>query len=107
MKIVYLLFQDKFATRFMQDADVFEKFKVIVKPLVEASVIDDWGQKNIDAIIQKVEGSQFSLVAAFESNGVIHYSDPKVKLISNGKGFGLLSDYIGDHTPKPKQKKGK
>ena len=92
MRQVALLFSDSKITQFMQHADLFERFKVILKPIVYATVVDDWGQKHIDAIKSKF-GEDYKLVAAVGEKSVI-YVDPEVKVVSDGQKWCLLEDYL-------------
>ncbi len=66
-KTVYFLFRDVWLTTFMQDADVFEKFKVLVKPPVRAEVRKDWGKKEVELVYK--HDDRYILVAAVGTDG--------------------------------------
>ena len=87
------LFSDQFKTRFMQAADVFESFKVIVCNPVTLDLADD----RLEAAVEAAKTSsddKYRLVAAYEPGGPVHYADPEVKVISDGTRWCLLQDYI-------------
>lgn len=92
MREVVLLFGDKFVTRFMQDTGTFESYKVLMKPPLRAEVVDDWGESHIQAIKRQVEQSNYHLIAAVGEE--IYYSDPTVKVVSNGTGWTMFADYL-------------
>lgn len=99
MKKVNILFSDRFITRFMQHADMFERFKVIVTPLVTATVVDDFGPTHVEAIRKEAENS-YPLVAIYDET-TVYYRDKNVKAISTGLEWGLLDDLLeGKHEQK-------
>lgn len=87
---VLLIFSDKLVSRFMQDADIFEPFKVFVKPVVEATVVEGWGPENIE-VMRNFEGN-YQLVAVVGENFV--WTDPAVKVVSFGDTFTMLDEYV-------------
>ena len=91
---VILVLSDKFLTQFMQAADVFESFKVVIKDPVIATVEDDFGPANIEAIKAKCDAGKYGLVACIGFDK-IHYSDIAVKVVSTGGNWATLDDYIG------------
>ncbi len=98
MKEVTILMSDKFKTRFMQDADMFEKFKVVLMPPIKATVIDNFGQTNVEAIKRECKDGPYDLVAIYDKE-TIFYRNPAVKVISDGNQWGLLDDML----PKKRQ----
>lgn len=93
MKVVFLLYEDRMSTRVMQALDLFEKFKVVMQPLVRASVVDDWGQPHL-AKIRGLDNEYNRLIAAFGSDGTCHYRDEAVRVVSDGRNWQTLDDYI-------------
>lgn len=92
MKEVVLLFSDKFLTGFMQNADMFEPFKVVMKEPVYASVVDDWGDSHIEAIKRQCADGNYDLIAAVGEE--VYYSNPAVRVVSNGQGWAMLDEYL-------------
>jgi hypothetical protein len=92
MKQVVLIFSDKFMTQFMQHADMFEPFKVVVKEPVYASVVDDWGNSHIEAIKRQCADGNYDLIAAVGEE--VYYSNPAVRVVSNGQGWAMLEEYL-------------
>jgi hypothetical protein len=93
MKKVTILFKDHFKTAFMQNADVFESFKVLVTSTV-ATVVDDFGESHVQAILEKTnEDTNYGVVAIFDKEKV-YYRDPEVKVVSNGHVWNLLDDML-------------
>lgn len=88
---VKLLFSHNLHTKAMQSFDVFEKFKVVVMPVVVAQVAEDFGDKNIEAI--KATSIDYDLVAIFTEDKV-YYRNPEVKVISDGRNWATLDDYL-------------
>lgn len=72
-------------TRFAQDADLFEKFKVVVEPICTATVVADFGESHIEVIRKQ---GHYDLVAIFD------YRNPDVKVISNGRNWAMLDDLL-------------
>ena len=93
MKNVTLLFSNKFMTEFMQNADMFEPFKVVIEEPLHATVVDDWGKSHIAAIKRHCKKDNYELVAAVGDEKV-YYSNPKVKVVSNGQGWMMLEEYL-------------
>lgn len=93
MKLI-LLFSDKIITQFMQHADVFEKFKVLIQKPVIVDVIDDFGASNIEAMnaVCAADG-KFDLVACIGREKV-YFTNPAVKVVSTGKEWAIIEDYI-------------
>lgn len=77
----------------MQTADVFEEFKVVVKPLVKAQVVDDFGAKHVEAIKASLKNTPYSLIAIFDKD-TVHYRNPDIKVISTGIEWCLLDDFM-------------
>lgn len=72
---------------------MFEPFKVFIKPPVFVTVVEGWGEKNIEAIRRICdEEKKYSLVAAIGPD--IVWTDPKVKVVSFGDGWAMLDDYV-------------
>ena len=90
-KKVTMLLSDRFKTRFMQDADVFEGFKVLVMPPVKATVVRHFGKKHIEAILRQCDSQPYDLVAIYDDRKT-YYRNPNVKVISDGEKWGLLDD---------------
>ena len=93
MPEVMILLSDRRMSKLMQDADVFEKFKVILLPAVRATVVADFGDSNVKAILRNLESGNQSLVAIYNDK-VVFYRDPDVKCVSNGKTWCLLDDLL-------------
>jgi len=93
MREVKILLSDNFTTRFMQHADMFERFKVAVKPLLKATVVDDFGEKNIEAMQKRMKDAPYTLVAVFDKD-TIYYRNPDVKVVSTGTQWCLLDDFL-------------
>jgi hypothetical protein len=91
MKVAFL-FKNDFLTKFAQEADLFESFKVVVHPNAFVVSLDSWNQEQMDSAINS-KGEGFSLVACFGPD-VIHWVDPTVKVLSTGKQWFLIEDYI-------------
>ena len=92
-----LLFRDGITTAFMQHADVFEKFKVAIGPVLIATL--EAGRDPIE-VAEKVREASLapaakgcSLVAAWNADGV-YYQDPTVKAVSTGGRWATLEDFI-------------
>ena len=84
-------------TRFMQDADLFERFKVIAKPAkIVLTLKDGCSDAQAMADLKKIlEAAGQRVVAVFIPNipdGA--WVDETVKCISNGKEWGLLKDVL-------------
>jgi len=94
---VNMILSDKMATRFAQDADVFEKFKVIAKPLLEAKVVEDFGPTHVQKIKEECDKGDYGLVAIY-SQDKVYYRDSNIKVISNGQRWQVLDELL------PKQK---
>ena len=93
-KEVYILMYDRFITRFMQDADVFERVKVFKKPLLAATVKPDFGPENVNKIVNHCQmNKDFGLVAIFD-NKTIYYRDENIQVVSEGDVWGTVDDYI-------------
>jgi len=92
-KEVTILFSNRLMTRFMQDADMFEKFKVMICPPVKAKVVPGFGKKNIKAIEKQCQDSEYDLVAVYDEN-TVYYRNPGVKVVSTGTNWSLLDDYM-------------
>ncbi|MCK9459476.1 MAG: hypothetical protein M0R80_07550 [Proteobacteria bacterium] len=91
------IYGDAFATRFMQDADVFERFKVIAEPArITLTLKDDCTDAQAMADLKKIlEAAGQRVVAVFIPNvpdGA--WVDETVKSISNGTHWGLLKDAL-------------
>jgi len=84
MKKAILLFSDDFKTKFGKAFDICE-------PFVEATVIDDFGQKNIDAVLEQIKNQPYTLIAAVTDN-LIWLADG-IKIASNGKYFWPLDEW--------------
>jgi len=94
MKDVTMLFSDRKLTVFMQHADLFEDCKVILKPAVLASVVDDFGDRHVQAILkQAAEQPDYDLVAIYD-RGTVYYRDQKVLAVSSGTEWCTLDDYM-------------
>lgn len=94
---VQMLFSDSFQTKFLQGFDVFEESKVVIRPVLNAEVVDDFGESHIEAILAAVKDQPYSLVAIFDLQRV-YYRDPKVKTISNGEQWVPLDQYLSFQT---------
>ena len=94
---VTALFSDMKATRFMQLFDVFEKGKVVLAPSVEITVKGRISRKNIDALKQQCESSNYGMVAMVSDTRVL-YRNPDVRAVSDGKHWSRLDDYLGAMT---------
>jgi len=92
-KKVFIITSDLFKTRFMQDADVFEEFKVVVNPTLEATVIKGFGSKNVRAIKTAFDAKNIGLVAIYDANRV-YYRDATVKILSDGSKWIVLDDIL-------------
>ncbi len=90
--IALIIFSENFTTRFMQAADMFEDFKVLIKPPLEATVVDDFGQNNVDAMLKQLEGSPYSLVAVVTKD--FRWLNPQVKTVSTGTHWCTLENYL-------------
>ena len=93
MKTVKILFSDKRMTMFAQHADVFEKFKVIVHPIILAKVVDDFGPAHIQKIEEKCEKDNYGLVAIYDLDKV-YYRNPDVRVISDGRHWQMLDEIL-------------
>ena len=94
MKIGFL-FSNNNITRIMQDADLFEKFKVLICPMAICTV-EKWGEEETLKAIEKKEKEQekeFNLIAFF-SKEEIHFIDPEVRVVSTGVNWMLIEEYI-------------
>jgi hypothetical protein len=91
MKAV-ILFADKMVTKFMQDTDVFESSKVIGKPLICATVVEDWGKTHFDNMLSLNSTSLYTTVAVVTEKGV--FADPRIKSVSNGSTFDTIGSVI-------------
>jgi hypothetical protein len=99
MKQVTILLSDRTKTNFMQSFDVFERHKVLVGALMQATVVDDFGDSHVSAIQRECESGPCELVAVFDSEKT-YYRDPSVKVISDGQRCSLLDDLL---TNQPKE----
>lgn len=95
MPKVKILMSNRMMSRFAQDADLFEKSKVVIQAPVTATVVDDFGDSHIQAIQKKLEGSPYGLVAVFDPGGKVYYRNPDVNVISDGQQWIPLDDYMG------------
>lgn len=99
MRKVFALFYDKRTTMFMQHADVFERSKVVRRPLLTVTlkdgvvVNDQWVEKFREQARLADVGDTEGLVAIFDTEKV-HYCDPDIKSVSDGETWCLLSDFI-------------
>ena len=92
-----LMFRDGATTQFMQHLDVFERFKVVAKPTMIATLetgreCGEVAEKVRAASVANGDGN--TLIAAWNDSGV-YYRDQDVKVISDGERFALLDDIIG------------
>lgn len=92
-KEVIILFKDCFKTQFMQDADMFEKFKVVICPPAIATVNNNWSKKQIEDTVNVSKGQPYEVIAIFD-NDKIYFKDESVKVVSDGKGWVTIDDYI-------------
>jgi hypothetical protein len=93
-KEINILVMDSLTTKFAQAANVFESFKVAIKPLIIATVIPTFGKDNVDKILESWKGDD-KIIAIFSKEDGVYWFDESVKVISNGDQFCLLKDYIG------------
>lgn len=100
MPKVLLLFADRQLTGLMQSFDVFEKSKVVLQPVVEATVVNDFGVTHAAAIKKASEAGGQHLVAVYNDSKV-YYRDPGVVSISDGEKWCLLDDLL----PTPTEEK--
>jgi hypothetical protein len=91
MKAV-ILFADKMITKFMQDTDVFESSKVIGKPLICATVVEDWGKPHFDKMLSLNSNASYTTVAVVTEKGV--FADPQIKSVSDGSNFATIGSVI-------------
>jgi hypothetical protein len=91
-KQVTILFNDRDATKFMQHCDVFEPFKVVVKPAI-ATVCEDYGESHVQALLRECASGRFGVVAVFDET-TCYYRDPAVKVVSSGLEWGALDDML-------------
>jgi hypothetical protein len=94
MKVAFI-FSDKTLTKMMQDADLFEPFKVLVNnEYIVANLNDNWGEDHqIESLIKLCENTNYSLVACYTSEKV-YYIDPLVKVVSTGQNWALVEEYV-------------
>jgi len=95
-KQVVILLSNLLLTRFMQDTDLFEKFKVIIMPRLIANVVNDFGPSHVAAIEKRCQ-DQYGLVAIFDDQQV-YYRNPDVSVVSDGQNWERLDNFL----PKPK-----
>ena len=104
---VVVVHGDELSTRFMQDADVFEKFKVIAKAeKYELTLKDECLPTTaINALKDAMEKAGHRVVAIFQPNipeGA--WRDETVKVISDGTQWGMLDDLLEAYFYKGEQK---
>lgn len=92
-KTVYILTSNLELTRFMRDADLHEKTRVIQNPLLEADVVSNFGKKNVKAILKHCETKNVGLVAIWDA-AKIYYRDPNVQTVSDGSKWFVLDDVL-------------
>lgn len=92
-RTVQMMFLDHWRTQFMQQFDVFESFKVIILPIQEATVVDDYGERHIMALQKLAKDHGYGLVAIYDKEKV-YYRNPDVRVVSNGRHFWLLDDIL-------------
>lgn len=93
MKQITMIFGNRQLTTFMQHADVFESFKVIMNPPITATVVDDFGDSNVQAILKGCEKEPYFLIAIYDQNKT-YFRNPDVKVVSDGTQFGMLDDLL-------------
>ncbi len=89
---VILVFSNLRMTRFMQSADVFRDFEIILGPPATATLTKKVNEKIIEAIRNGAETAGYGLVAIVGKE--IHYRDPKVKSVGDGKKWCTADDYL-------------
>ena len=90
---IALVFKDTKITKFVQDADMFEPFKVLVQNTHAILTVNSWSEEQTHAIRKASEGSEYTLVACFGID-VVYWIDPEVKVVSTGTHWGLIEDYV-------------
>lgn len=90
---------DRQISRFMQDADMFEKGKVALCPVLKATVEPEFCMSNIEAIKKVYNETQpYGLVAVFVPNHPEpRYVNPDVKMVSDGQYFYSVDQFIKMH----------
>jgi hypothetical protein len=91
------IYGSAWATRFMQDADCFERFKVVAKPvkLILTLKSDCSKERALNELKMMLEKSGNRVVAIFAPNvkeGA--YVDESIKVISNGAQWCMLEDVL-------------
>jgi histidinol-phosphate/aromatic aminotransferase/cobyric acid decarboxylase-like protein len=104
---VVVIHGDERTTRFMQDADVFEKFKVIAKAQkYELDLADDYPPASaMESLKKAITEAGHRVVAIFQPNlpeGA--WRDETVKVISDGTQWGMLDDLLEAYYYKGEQK---
>ena len=77
----------------MQDADMFEPFKVLVRASHAIITVNSWSKEQTETIRKASEDSEFTLVACFGVD-TVYWTDPEVKVVSTGEHWGLIEDYV-------------
>jgi len=90
---VAFIFSDKRLTRFMQDADLFESFKVLVKNTHAILTVETWGLEQTEKVIKTCEPTDYGLVACYSIDH-IYWIDPAIKVVSTGTSWALVEDYV-------------
>lgn len=90
---ISFVFSDKLMTKFMQHANVFEPFKVVVKNTHVILTVDAWGLEQTEAIRDACEATNHGLVACYGIDQ-IYWIDPKIKVVSTGTNWALVEEYV-------------
>jgi hypothetical protein len=89
---IVLFFFDRVMTRLAQDADLFEKFKVIANPPVICTVVRRWGKSHLQALLRRAEENpRYGLIAVVGPKR-LYYRNPDIQVVSNGSTWSVLDD---------------
>lgn len=77
----------------MQDADMFESFKVLVMPEHAVINVQEWTEKQMNVVIETSKNSDYEMIACFSTDDVF-WANPKVKVVSTGEKWALVEEYI-------------
>lgn len=92
MRRINILLAHRQISVFMQHADVFDDGKFIAMPLLEATVVDEWGDGHLQALIKQCENTPYILVAVFGEK--VYYRNPQVQVISDGSNWMTLDNFL-------------
>lgn len=90
---VKALVMDNKMTKMMQACDLFEKSRVIIKTILTISYRNNFLKRNLNILKKSLQEKGYDVIAVFDCKK-IHYQNPDIKVVSNGKMWAKLDEFI-------------